>query len=137
MDADRLLEIAAELQPKRGAGRKTILREHDIFVEERSRCALGKPLTKLLVTAQEAQHLHHNREVAGTADFQLRKPRENIPQKVSKGCGSGRWKQRTQDEVLRIAFSRPAMTSRSVAQTLKPPPATGMSGECCIRVQPF
>ena len=75
MDADRLLAIAAELQRKRGPGRKTILRERGIAVEQRCGAVLGKPLIKLLVAAEEAQHLYHNREVAGTADFQLRKTR--------------------------------------------------------------
>ena len=59
----------------------------------------------------------------------VRKTADNRPEKVSKRCGSGRWKQRTSDEVRRVAFACPAMTSRSVARTLKPPASHGYVGK--------
>ena len=62
MDADRLLETAAQLRPKRGPGRITMLRERGIFLAKQVSNARGNTLNKMLGTAAEAQHMYLNIE---------------------------------------------------------------------------
>ena len=131
MDADRLLAISGSCQapppPRKRGPYKTPKKREKLQIRlVRSR---GAGLAQVVDTAAEAQHMYLNREVASSADYQLRKTADNRPEMVSKGCGSGRWKQRTSDEVRRVAFACPAMTSRSVAKTVKPPASHGYVGK--------
>ena len=73
---------------------------------------------QLQEAAAAAQRAWHNREVASTEDFTFHRGEK---QKVK---GTGKWKQRTAHELLRIAFKPPAQTLASIAASLTPKSAT-------------
>jgi hypothetical protein len=69
-------------------------------------------------SATQAQVIHHNREMASVHDYAMRpQASQNASDSVK---GSGKWKQRTSEETLRLAYSGPALTLRAIAATARP-----------------
>ena len=131
MDVDKLLRISAVADQRCANRRSRGLRNaHDQDVAEVCR-RKRRPYQLLQEVASTAQRAFHNREHASQADFQMKPAFENKPTKTSKGTGSGRWKQRTAAETIRIAFSDPATHKYTLAKSLKPP----ASSRYCTDVQ--
>ena len=125
-DAERLLRISAFLGG--GPSLAAVNRTNGWFesmakaAREEQRRRRTRGLTALQLVAEREQRQHHNREHAGLADYRFQGDRAlNTPMHRSKGLGAGRYKQRTEHEVIRIAFSSPSMPMKALAQTLRPP----------------
>jgi hypothetical protein len=68
--------------------------------------------------SSDAQHDFVNREHLGTRDLQVTR---NANKPSSKGVGTGKWKQRTEHEILRIGFSKPSLPTKAISEQVKPP----------------
>ena len=126
MDADRLLAVARHaraagvVRAVHGgfrAGKSTKVRRA-LELRNRQRNWRGVP-DVILQSAQEAQIAHHNREIASMRDYAMQRPVLSRKPKIQK-VGSGKWRQRTPEETLRIAYSKPSLTLRAIAATSRP-----------------
>ena len=68
--------------------------------------------------SSDAQHDFVNREHLGMQDLQVTR---NYNKPSSKGVGTGKWKQRTEHEILRVGFSKPSLSPKAISEQMKPP----------------
>jgi hypothetical protein len=118
--AARLLGIArrARVKPRGGVilG-QTFKKVRKVALQQRRRNWRGVR-DNLQQSATEAQVIHHNREMASVHDYAMRpQASQNASDSVK---GSGKWRQRTSEETLRLAYSGPALTLRAIAATARP-----------------
>jgi hypothetical protein len=123
---DALLQICAAAQPINRGRSEQLKRKAQKSINEanRKRRCSGKLFRKLQTSARLAQESFHDREIASMPDFRLVTKGDgsgNSAGHNTVGCGTGRWKQRTPEEVLRIGFAAPHQTLREVGHSLRPP----------------
>ena len=118
MMCDDLLRLVARLHGVNAEAQESRTRAISFarrFAASRSRTRTRS--NTLPVIAMQAQVQYTNREHAGSADYHL-----NLAgnRQASKGVGTGKWKQRTEEEVIRIVFSEPYHSVTSVAKSMRP-----------------
>ena len=113
--ADALLHMAAVTAERAASYAR------GIFFARRFACSrrkkVGRANATLCSIATRTQITYLNRETASMADFQVDVCRRK---QASAGVGTGRWKQRTEYEFMRVAFAAPSQTLVHIARALKP-----------------
>ena len=128
MDADSLLELVAQVDTNHR--RQAPWHRRAIFFARRlagtfrwrsAQRSIGKwqLKTKLRETSLASQVQFINRTVASMDDWQVDLQERHAKPSATRR-GSGKWKQRTPEECLRIGFANPMEGMRQLARSLKP-----------------
>ena len=122
VDGDRLLAIADHVikKIKKPAQRFRWTRSVAAAARKQMQSARRAPQQLMLQAAEKAQKEYFNHHHACRKDFEFKTRENNAPKYNSKGQGSGRYKQRTPQEVLRILETPPCRILKSVAGSLRP-----------------
>jgi hypothetical protein len=117
-DADS--ETAAASQEQASLGRK-INRQYQQSLRRLKRKVPSihgiPPATSMGLDALKAHVAYMNREIIGSVDYQVT---IDGNKQASKKTGSGKWKQKTPEEIARIIESSPGQSMVSIARNLRP-----------------